>query len=164
MSELFILEYSTINQVPLKDARQFMMSLFRSFYETACSHSTENSKKLKALTSLHILSPEGLNLNVSLLPRQGIGLNMAVDTVCLKAELMENSLRGRLHMPSVDSVSCKPGLSGYLSVTLPSGSVTRAVLQNRGISYELETNITVIGTTLEDEYICIIDNGKWRIR
>lgn len=141
-----------------------MMSLFRSFYETACSHSTENSKKLKALTSLHILSPEGLDLNVSLFPRQGIELSLAGDTVCLKAELMENSLRGRLHMPSVDSVSCKPGLSGYLSVTLPSGSVTRAVLQNRGISYELETNITVIGTTLEDEYICIIDNGKWRIR
>lgn len=101
-----------------------MMSLFRSFYETACSRSTENSKKLKALTSLHILSPEGLDLNVSLFPHQGIELSLAGDTVCLKAELMENSLRGRLHMPSVDSVSCKPGLSGYLSVTLPSGSVT----------------------------------------
>ena len=141
-----------------------MMSLFRSFYETACSHSTENSKKLKTLTSLHILSPEGLDLNVSLFPRQGIELSLAGDTVCLKAELMENSLRGRLHMPSVDSVSCKPGLSGYLSATLPAGSVTRAVLQNRGISYELETDITVIGTTLEGGYICIIDNGKWRIR
>ena len=100
-----------------------MMSLFRSFYETACSRSTENSKKLKALTSLHVLSPEGLDINVSLLPRLGIELSMAGDTVCLKAEL-----------------------------------------QNCGISYELETNITVIGTTLEDEYICIIDNEKWRIR
>lgn len=141
-----------------------MMSLFRSFYETACSRSTENSKKLKALTSLHVLSPEGLDINVSLLPRLGIELSMAGDTVCLKAKLMENSLRRLLHMPSVGSVSCKPELSGYLSITLPAGSMTRAVLQNCGISYELETNITVIGTTLEDEYICIIDNEKWRIR
>lgn len=153
-------EYSLLKDIPLIEAAQFVFAMMRSIYESCQEEETKNADKMRRISSIHLISPSGLDLTLSLSSKEGIRRDITDGSVNLEAAIAVGSLNG--HLPAMDAGAAvsAPEAASLLTLTFREGQLTLSTLQYQGISYTLGTNLTVIGNSFEDEHLCIADAGK----
>lgn len=161
--DLLSYEYAALKDISIEEAFQVTRPALCALYETFFDNqsSKENISQLHSLSSLHLLSSSGLDMTLALTPGSTWEFKNANDLTHQKIQIMTESLFGHLLINMSGMQPCSRDSSSTLTITTDAQGNAICSLALGGNTYNLEKNLTVLGTARDGTRLCIIDNGKY---